>query len=260
MVEVFKTDMNFIIKGVILKIVEYNDKVKYLSILTEKQGLIKAKIKIDKKYKMSNFAALCVPGYYEFNIFSGRVGNVIDYVETIDSFFNLRFYPEKLALAEYFCELCYIFTVPLQKAKVQLSLLLNSVWRLANGDIFFGLIKSIFELRLLSVSGYMPNIVCCKFCCSYEKENMFFSITRCILICKECLKREGEYKNLVEISKAVLYSMRYIIYNEEKYIFNFRLSKENLKVLSFLVERVMLLILEREPITLRIYKELINGI
>ena len=151
--------------------------------------------------------------------------------------------------------------MPLKKAKVQLSLLLNAVWRLANTDIFFGLIKSIFELRLLSISGYMPNIVCCKFCCSYEKDNMFFSVTRCILICKECLKRERiEYRNLVEISKAVLYSMRYIIYNNEKFIFNFRLSKTNLEILSFLVERVMLLVLEKEPVTLKIYKELIAGI
>ena len=248
--------MNLKTKGIVLKQKDYLENQKYLQILTPKNGILSVKLRVYGQITRVIFSNICISGFYLFDLFCGEFGIVVDFVEEIEIFFNLRFFPEKLALAQYFCELSYLFNISLKKASKQLNLLLKSIWFLEKDKISISFLKSIFELRLLSYSGHMPNLVCCKFCCCYENEEMFFDVYQNFLVCRDCLKKYRYTNRLLKISKSVLYAMRFIIYKEDKDIFKFRLGKEHLNLLGTVSENVILYILEKEPLSLRIYKEL----
>ena len=49
--------------------------------------------------------------------------------------------------------------------------------------------------------------------------------------------------------------MKFILYKEDKNIFNFRLKKEHEDLFSNVVENIVLSYIEKEPITLEIYKQ-----
>ena len=249
--------MNFKVKAVVLKEKKYLENQKYLKILTAKNGILNVKLNLHGQITKNVFSNISIAGFYEFNLFNGKFGIVVDCVEEIETFFGLRYNPEKFVLSQYFCELSYILNSSCEKTSKQLRLLLNSVWILNEKEKFScDFVKSVFELKLLSYSGYMPNLVCCNFCCNYEKKDMFFDIFQGFLICKDCLKNVNNKKYIVKLTKAVLYAMRFIIYKDNKDIFNFKLEKEQLKFFCNIVENIVLMLIEKKPLTLKIYKQI----
>ena len=212
-------------------------------------------MKIGGQVSRNIFANVNVLVYCDFNIFEGRFGCTVDSVEFLELFFNLRYDPKKLALAQYFCELTDSFVPSNQRARKHLNLLLNSLWLLCSDKFKSEFIKAVFEFRLLSISGFMPNLVGCKFCCNYEKPRMFYVLDQGFLVCQDCLNRNSEILNVKELTKPVLHAMRFIIYKNDKDIFNFRLDDISFKFLSKLVEECVLIFSENEPITLKIYKK-----
>lgn len=249
--------MNFKVKAIVLKQKPYLENQKYLDILTPKNGILNVKLAVKGQITKNVFSNVNVSGFYEFNLFNGKFGIIVDCVEETNLFFKLRFNPKKFALSQYFCELSHIFNLSLENSKKQLNLLLNTLWLLENKNVSCKFLKAVFELKLICHSGYMPNLVCCKFCCVYEKSQMFFNLFKGFLICKDCLNlnKNLQQDKLVLLTKAVLYAMRFIIYKEDKKIFNFKLSKENLNLFSKIVENIVLLFLEKPPLTLKIYKQ-----
>lgn len=247
--------MHLKIKGLILKQKNFLNEQKFLTILTAERGLIFAKMKIGGQINRNIFSNVNVLGYYEFNIFDGRFGYSIDAVEILELFFNLRYDPKKLALAQYFCELTNLFVPSKQLAKKHLNLLLNSLWLLCKKKFSCVFIKTVFEFRLISISGYMPNLIGCKFCCNYEKNRMFYVSDQGFLVCSDCLKNNKISSNFIELTKPVLHAMRFIIYKNDRDIFNFRLKTDSLNFLSKLVENCVLIFSESELKTLKIYRQ-----
>ena len=137
--------MNFDVKGIVLKKIDYSDNQKYLDILTFKNGILNVKLRIYGQVTKNIFSNICVSGYYYFNLYSGRYGIVVDYVEEIEQFFKIRFNPLKFALSQYFCELCYVLTLPLKDSAKSLSLILNSIWLLQNEKFSCEFLKCVFE-------------------------------------------------------------------------------------------------------------------
>lgn len=246
--------MNLKIKGLVIRQKNFLNEQKFLTILTSSNGLIRARLKIGGQISRSVFSNVNVLGYYDFNIFEGRFGSVIDSVEAIELFFNLRYDPKKLALAQYFCELTDLFVPSKQRAEKHLNLLLNSLWLLCGEKFSCQFIKLVFEFRVVAISGYMPDLVGCKFCCSYEKQRMFYVLNQGFLVCSDCLGC-GDFNEIVELSRPVLHAMRFIIYKDDRDIFKFRLDINSQNSLSCLVERLVLIFLESKPKTLNIYHQ-----
>lgn len=246
--------MHFKTTGIVLKQRGCLNEQKYITLLTPERGLLDSRVRVFGQVNKSVFRNINVLGYYHFNIFDGRHGCVIDSAEAIEQFFDLRYDPEKLALAQYFCELTYLLVPSKQRAARHLNLLLNSLWLLQKNRYENRFIKCVFELRLLSLSGYMPNLVCCKVCCSYEKEKMFYVPTQGILVCSDCLKA-GSYGGEIKLTKPVLHAMRYIIYKDDKDIFKFKLEASQLDFLSKLIEKIVMIYVEKELVTLKIYHQ-----
>lgn len=83
-------------------------------------------------------------------------------------------------------------------------------------------IKPVFELRMLTMSGYMPDLVGCQQCGEYEAEGFYFFPATGTLVCTDCQKVPPQGSIL--LTKAQLAAMRHIIYSESGRIFGFKMS------------------------------------
>ena len=83
---------------------------------------------------------------------------------------------------------------------------------------------------------------------------MFYVPSQGFLICSDCIKA-GKYSGEVKLTKSVLHAMRYIIYKDDKDIFKFKLEASQLDFLSKLVEKSVMIYVEKELVTLKIYHQ-----
>lgn len=247
--------MNIKIKGIVLSRRNFRSREKYLTLLTDSRGLIEARLRVFGQITSNCFSNISVIGYYNFDLFDGKNGYVIDSAEPIETFFELRYDPLKLALAQYFCELTQFMVPPLQSAGENLRFLLNSLYFLKEGVKKPQFLKAIFEFRTLRLAGFMPNLVCCSQCCEYEKEVMYYLPLRSELVCSDCLGKIPKVE-AIPLPKSVLLAMRYILYKDDSEVFSFKLDDKSLKYLEGITEYCILLRTEKPLKTLTIYKRL----
>lgn len=250
--------MNFKTNAIVLgKRRTYQEGQKILTVLTGEQGVFDIQARAFGQISKNDYNNLDVLGYYHFNIYQGRGLGIVNSCEPIELFYDLRLNPRTLALAQYFCELLKILVPSNQKTTRHLRLLLNSLWKLKKSTRDDRFIKSVFEFRLMSFSGYMPNLVGCKICYKYESKRMFYIPTSSSLICDECLKTHRE-SNAIYLPRTVLHALRYIIYKEDKEIFNFKIPDKYLDFLYSFTEYCILNMLEHKIVSLDIYKQFVR--
>ncbi|WP_337484698.1 DNA repair protein RecO C-terminal domain-containing protein, partial [Porcipelethomonas sp.] len=138
-----------------------------------------------------------------------------------------------------------------------MRLVLNTLHFLSNGERECSFLKSVFEMRFMTEIGMMPDIVCCPVCMTYTADYMCFDMLSTKLYCHGCFK--GSYDDTqIRISASVVHALRHIVFADFNRLFNFRMSDENMKKLSILTEKYLLIHLGREFKTLEFYKSLGN--
>lgn len=247
-------------EGIILSQRSYRDSEKFLTILTRDQGLIEAKLRQFGQIKRSQFNLIAPPGYYRFDLFVLKQRYTVDAAEKIEDFFSLRYDVEKLALAGYLCELTQSLAPPREDARVYLRLLLNTLALLEQERRSPAFLKAVFELRALSLGGFMPDLVCCKHCCEFEGKKMYFLPFAGTLVCSDCLPGSTEAGQLhIPLAPPVLCAMRYILYKEEDRLFSFTLADKPLKQLGKLTEYYTLCHMENSRFpSLSLYNQFVN--
>lgn len=246
-------------KGVILKQRPIGEQDKIVTILSDELGIIEASARRIKSAKSKLSASLQPQSYCEFTLYQGRGHYIVNAAYVIDSFYNIRLDLVKVALASYFCDLmCFINPADDGIAPCK-KLLLNSLYFLAKGEKQHSLLKSVYELRLLSISGFMPDLVACRCCASYEKEEMYFYPVDGYLLCSDC-KREGETSVKVRVTPAVLAAMRHIVYSAPEKIFYFQLAEKSLKSLSEISEYYTLCQVDRSFPSLEMYHSILSEV
>lgn len=247
-------------KGIILKHRNIGENDRVLTILTADKGLIEGSARRVKSPKSSLSAASQLFAYSEFCLFQGKSSlYIIDSAETIETFYPLRLDVEKMALAGYFCELTHQLSPTADTCGEFLRLLLNSLAFLQTGKLENALLKAIYELRSLTVGGFMPNLVGCMECGEYEKERMLFLPQEGILICEECFASSPYHRPSVIrvlLPPSVLSAMRYIVFSEPERLFSFRLSGNSLGLLERITEAYVRLHTEGSYPSLEVYHAL----
>ena len=167
-----------------------------------------------------------------------------------DVFFSLRSDIIRLSLAQYFAELASELAPREEEADEFLSLLLNAVYLVSDSKKPLGLIKAATELRLLSLSGYMPSLVGCAACGTFETPEMRFCPMTGKLYCSDCVPQEAS----VPVPASVVHAMRHICLTDPGKMFSFRLSDDNLLLLVDLSERYLHAMTGKRFATLQFYK------
>lgn len=237
--------------GIVIREQTTGEQDRLVTLLTREKGIIKGFVNGGRNPKSKNVAATGLLCYSDFSIDKTKKDvYVIKEATAKEVFFSLRENIVALSLAQYFAELTYELAPREENSSEFLSLLLNSVYLVTKSKKNFALIKSVTELRMLCLSGYMPSLVSCVNCGQYESENMYFDLNSGELFCEECYLRSS----LEKLPLSVASAMRFICFSEPQKIFSFSLPKEDMETLSWITERYLRNITNRKYKTLDFYK------
>lgn len=223
-----------------------------LTLLTAEQGVLTAFLGGTGTMRSKLSASTELLCYTRFVLFSGRRGYIVDKADSNRIFFGLRQDWDKLCLASYFAQLAAELCPQGEPAPQPLRLLLNTLHHLEKGSRDPRLLKALFELRLLTLSGFMPDLVGCRYCAEYEKPGMRFFPFQGDLCCGDCAEKNSPPGG-VPLSPGVLAAMRHILYTPAEKLFSFTLGEQNLNALGDLSERYLLSRVEKSFGALELY-------
>lgn len=105
---------------------------------------------------------------------------------------------------------------------------------------------------MLSLAGFMPDLLACASCGAFEGEAMWFSPREGTLACGPC-HAAGRLSGGLPMPGNVLAAMRHIVYSPFESCFSFAMADEGLEQLSRQTESFLLAQLNRGFHTLDFY-------
>ena len=243
--------MTYDTDALVIKAQNTGETDRLVTLLTRKYGVIRAFANGARSPKNKNASATSLLCYADFTITKTAKGICIVKESTPkEVFFSLRSDIIRLSLAQYFAELSGELAPREESADEFLSLLLNAVYLVSDSKKPLQLLKAATELRMLSLAGYMPSLLGCASCGTFETEEMRFCTRSGKLFCADCTPPES----FVPVPNSVVHAMRHICLSDPGKLFSFRLSDENLLLLCDLSERYLLAMTGKRFATLQFYK------
>ena len=230
-------------KGLVLRSVRYKESDKILTVLTESEGklTLRARGALRKGGKLA--AATELYTLSEMTLFSNRGRWQLNEAQTIEQFIGLREHFSALALASYFAEVLDTVSEEGESDPAVLQLGLNSLYALSRDLVPARQVKAVFELRLLAVTGYEPDLSGCAACGREDMPSAAFYAPEGSIYCPDCVHAApGAVTHLLP---ETLQAMRHIVYSPPKKIFSFTLSDAALGQLAACTEQYLILQLER---------------
>ena len=103
-------------------------------------------------------------------------------------------------------------------------------------------IKAVFELRTMSECGFLPQLVYCRGCGTYDGPAFYLDPQEGCLLCAACAQKAGKTCNL---DAGALFALRHICLVEDKKIFAFKISVGSLAKLAIAAEQYALTHLDK---------------
>ena len=238
-------------KGLVIKEQTIGESDRLVTLLTADFGLVKAFVRRAKQLKSRLNSATTLFAYCDFSLYKSKDAFVVDDAVPIEVFFNLRQDIDRLTLSQYFAQLAYELSAEEQPQEELLRLILNSLHLLCKGEKNISQIKAVFEFRALCLGGYMPSVLACDNCGTYETPLMYFDTMEGKIYCENCPKAGA-----VPVPKNVITAVRFICLTEPTKIFSFSLSDENITLLESIAEKYTLSRIQRRLSALEFYKGL----
>ena len=244
----------FTIDGVVIKTSVTGESDRIVWVLTRDRGIIRAFAKGARGTKSRLHSGTSLFCYCDFT-FSEK-NNVYNVSEALikEVFFDLRKSMVTLTLSQYFCEVLMKCVPEKCEEEIYLRLLLNSFHFLCKGTKPDLLVKSVFELRLACVAGYMPSLIACNNCSEFESASMYFSCADGSLFCDDC----GKGMAIPKVSLPVISAMRHICFSEFSRIFSFELQGTSLDTLNRLTENYLKAVLGQDFRLLEYFNDIKN--
>ena len=129
-----------------------------------------------------------------------------------------------------------------EEAEKELRLLLNCFYMISEKKTDLKVIKAVFELRTMSECGFLPQLVYCRGCGTYDGPAFYLDPAEGCLLCEACAQKAGKKCNL---DAGALFALRHICLVEDKKIFGFRISVGSLAKLAAVSEQYALTHLDK---------------
>lgn len=239
-------------KAVVLSARNMEEFDRLLVLLTEEHGLVTAYAGGARRRKGAMASATEQLSYSAFQLFRNREKTYVDRAEVETLFFGIRQDVVSLALANYFCQLCRELIPEGDCQPGYLHLMMNTLTLLDRGTLPMAQLKAVFELRLLTMSGYMPDLVACAGCGELHEGEIFFAPAAGTAFFGDCAPEGGA--TLIPLSPGVFQGMRHILYSDFGKLFSFRLPEKALAELEQASEAYLLAQVERMLPALEFYK------
>ena len=142
----------------------------------------------------------------------------------------------------YMAEMASALSPTGDEAAKELRLLLNCFYMISEKKADLRVIKAVFELRTMSECGFLPQLVYCRDCGTYDGPAFYLDPAEGCLLCESCAQKAGKKCNL---DAGALFALRHICLVEDKKIFGFRISVGSLAKLSTAAEQYALTHLDK---------------
>lgn len=241
-------------KALVLREVKYKEADRILTVITEYGGkmTVKARGALRKNSKLASATQqLC---FSEMTLFFTRGKWSVNEASTIETFSGLQEDFESYALACYIAECVETVSVEDQPEPELMQLALNTLFALSRKMHESALIKAAFELRLMAIAGYAPDLSRCAVCGKEEPERPYLSLSDGRICCGAC--RGADFEAAAALSGESLAAMRYILSSSPKKIFSFSISKDGERELSNAAENYLLRQTERRFASLDYWRKI----
>lgn len=234
--------MHLTVSGIVLKVQPSGDSDRLCTILTDTHGVIYAVARGAKSMKNKNAAATAQFVYAHFELFRRKELYIIDESQPEELYAGLREDIVRLTVAQYICQLAKELVPQEQSAEEYLPLLRAALYYLSENTRPPLLVKAAAELRMMSLAGYMPDLVMCAGCGAYEHDVMFFLPGSAQIRCGNCGSGTG---SSVRLCRGALAAMRHAVYSDLRRTFAFTLSDDSLIQMAQASEAFVLTRLEK---------------
>ncbi len=244
--------------GILLKIIPYAENESLLQLLTAEKGKVIIFAKKSSSNNKSNSYSQPF-AYSKFELISRGHGMMVySGSQMIEYFPELRQSPYAMAAGEYLCEVSTFVPENIDNPNEYLSLLLNSLYLLTGRkikNIDINVIKLVFEIAFLQLSGLMPNP---KECSSCGGKPEFWHFDEGFL-CDNCAEKL-HFSEIHKVDKNMFAAIDHIMTVNGVRRYSFTMNSDSLKSLIYLSEQYMKYRLEAELKTLNVYKSLIDRV
>ena len=254
------------VRGLVIRTVDIKETDRLITIFTEEQGAITALARGARSLKSRKLAATMQFCYGRFVLYKQGDKQWIKEAELIESFFDIRRSIEGLALANYIAEILSDVTVE-EAERDLLRLSLNSLYAISTGKYDVRKIKAAFEIRAISILGFMPGILSCHIC-DEKSGDFFFDIMGGIIECRACHDRRAkariehedphESHILCILSEGAKIALGYCIYSPIERIFSFNISDDDMRLFAKASEEYLLNQLGHTYKSLEFYRSLVR--
>ena len=246
--------MNLTVTGIVLEARLSGESDRVCTILTDSRGVIHAVARGARNMKNKKVALAALFAYGQFVLFRKKDIYVIDEFSQEMMFMGLREDLFRLTVAQYLCQLALELLPDEQPAEEFLPLLRAALWYLSENTRPPLLVKAAAEMRMMSLAGYMPDLVMCTSCGAYEHDAMYFSPAKGCLRCGSCGAGEKSFSQC--LGRGAMTALRHTVYADAKKLFAFSLGGESLKQLSAATEAYVKTKLEKNLTTLAFLRTL----
>ena len=241
-------------QGLVLRVTDYNDKDALLTLLTPNYGKLTVKARGLRRKNSPLIAPCQLLAYGEYVLFDYKGNLTVNEATSIELFQNLRKDLCILSLGSYFAQAAELLCQEDAPNPELLSLVLNCLYGLSKLGIPREKVKAVFELRIASLAGYMPELSGCQVCGREDPDR--FDLAAGSLVCSRCSGIQSAGIRM-PVNDAVVQAMRYIVNCDPKRLFAFELGAENLTLLAQITEGYLCTQLERGFSALDFYKSLL---
>lgn len=240
-------------EGIVLRAVKYKDTDLLLTVLTKQFGKLTLRVRGAAGSRNKNKAACQLFAFSEFTLSEYQGKHTLTEAVSKELFPELQQELELYYLASYFLQVTDVAAQENDPMPELLSLLLNSLYALAKLRKPKLLVKSVFELRLACICGFLPDLRGCMICGRTDAD--CFNLMQGALQCADCSGKNTDGIRM-PLSDGTREAMRYICRADAKRLFSFSLSEPAMRELNEITEAYLSTQLERGFSTLDLYKSL----
>jgi DNA repair protein RecO len=195
------------VRGIVIKATNVGEADKIITLFTDRLGKIGVVVHGARKAKSRFIASSQIFSYSEFVLYSGRNLYTVNQAELIESFQVVLEDLYTLTYCSYMVELIDAL-IQNDEANTDLFLLfLKTMYLMTDPEIDRELLVRVFELKAMSIAGYMPNLGRCSICRG-DNSPALFSVKHGGIICSNCT---GNEVSGIKLSMETLSVMRYLM-------------------------------------------------
>jgi DNA repair protein RecO (recombination protein O) len=253
------------VEGLVLRTKELGEADRIVTILTRQQGKLRIAARGARRGR-SALVAVCQPfAHGSYLIYMNKRSlHSINQGELVQPFRKLREDLVCMAYATYFSELTDLCLPEEEPNDTIFDLLLQAFCQLDQGAGNAAVLARWFELHLMDLAGFRPELESCIHCearlnPNYTMTDLGFSVPGGGVVCNDCLgKHEVTYEITQTINGAVWKSMRYLLTASPARLDTFHPSKAVVDTMERLLESYIEYRLEKRIQALAFLHSVVN--